>query len=123
MFHQGGPIDHSKHVPGKVSQTSAASECNASCIAGMALSHFIKLNNKLMKKDPNVVPKQSLLIILDIKSDVCMANNGNDTKHTINISRRMHSVKNVKEWKLHKTVRYERGLQLADIRTKNVGEY
>ena len=40
IFYQGGPIDHGTHVPGPVAQSSAESEYNAACTAGMALSHF-----------------------------------------------------------------------------------
>ena len=35
IFYQGGPIDHVIHVPGPVSQSSAESEYNAACPAGM----------------------------------------------------------------------------------------
>ena len=37
IFYQGGPIDHGTHVPGPVAQSSAESEYNAACNAGMAL--------------------------------------------------------------------------------------
>ena len=40
IFYQGGPIDHGTHVPGLVAQSSAKSEYNAACNAGMALAHF-----------------------------------------------------------------------------------
>ena len=40
IFYQGGPIDHVTHVPGPVAQSSAESEYNAECNAGMALAHF-----------------------------------------------------------------------------------
>ena len=40
IFYQGGPIDHGTHVPVPVSQSSAESEYNAACTAGMALAHF-----------------------------------------------------------------------------------
>ena len=40
ILYQGGPIDHGTHVPEPVAQSSAESEYNASCTAGMALSHF-----------------------------------------------------------------------------------
>ena len=36
IFYQGGPIDHGTHVPGPVAQSSAESEYNAACTAGMA---------------------------------------------------------------------------------------
>ena len=40
IFYQGGPIDHGTHVPGPVYQSSAETEYNAACTAGMALAHF-----------------------------------------------------------------------------------
>ena len=36
IFYQGVPIDHGTHVPGPVAQSSAESEYNAACTAGMA---------------------------------------------------------------------------------------
>ena len=59
---------------------------------------------------------------MDKKSDICMDNDGKDTKHTIQISRGMHFVKNGEECNLHKIVWCEGVLQLADIGTKNVRE-
>ena len=43
IFYQGGPIDHVTHVLGPVDQSSAESEYNAACTAGMDLAHFIML--------------------------------------------------------------------------------
>ena len=40
IFYQGGPIYHGTHVPVPVAQSSAESEYNAACTAGMALAHF-----------------------------------------------------------------------------------
>ena len=40
------------------------------------------LNNELINKYIDVVSGQSPLIILESKPDVCMDNNGKDTKHT-----------------------------------------
>ena len=54
IFYQGGPIDHGTHVPGPVAQSSAESECSASCTAGMALAHFRMLIHELLKKDPDI---------------------------------------------------------------------
>ena len=59
---------------------------------------------------------------MDSKSDVCMANNGNNTKHTSHNARRVHFVKNGKKFKMHRMEWCEGGLQLADIVTKNVEE-
>ena len=44
-----------------------------------------------------MVPKEALLIVLDRKSAMCMANNGKYTKHTRNIARRIHLVRNGKK--------------------------
>ena len=51
-----------------------------------------------------------------------MANNGKDKKHTRNIERRIHFVRNGEKCKMHKIEWCEGGLQLADIGTKNVSE-
>ena len=40
IFYQGGPIDHGTHFPVPVAQSSAESEYNAACTAGMTLAHF-----------------------------------------------------------------------------------
>ena len=45
IFYQCGLVDHVTHVPGTVSQSSAESEYNAACTAGMALAHFRVLIN------------------------------------------------------------------------------
>ena len=90
IFYQGGQIDHGTHVPGLVAQSSAESEYNAACTAGMALAHFRMLIRKLLNKDPDIVPEETPMIVLDSKSAMCMANNGKDTKHTRHIARRMH---------------------------------
>ena len=61
----------------------------------MALTHLRMLIHGLLKKDPDIAPEESPLIILDSKPDVCMSNNGKDTKHTMQIARR---IKFSKEW-------------------------
>ena len=69
-----------------------------------------------------MVPKEDPLIVLYSKSDICMAKNGKDTKHTRHIARRIHFVRNEEKCKMHKIDQYEGCLQLADIGTKNVSE-
>ena len=108
-----------KHVTGPVSHSSAESEYGGACTTGMALAQFRIINNELINKDPSVYPEQALLVLLDIKSSVCMTNNGKDTKHTREISRRMHLVRTVKDFNLQKTVWCEGGLKLVDIGTNN----
>ena len=62
------------------------------------------------------------MIVLDSKSDMCMAKNGKDTKHARHIARRMHFVRNGEKCKMHKIDWCEGGLQLVDISTNNVSE-
>ena len=122
IFYQGGTIDHGKHVPGPFSQSSAESEYNAACTAGMALSHFRMLIHKLLNKDPDIVPGEAPVIILDSKASKCMAKNGKDTKYTRHIYGRVYFGRNGEKCKIHKIEWCEGGLQLADIATDNVGE-
>ena len=88
----------------------------------MALAHFIMLVHELLNEDPDMVSKESPLIVLDSKSAMCMDKNGRDTKHTRHIARRMHFVRNGDKCKMHKRDWCEGGLQLADIGTKNVSK-
>ena len=97
IFYQGGPIDHCTHVPGPFSQSTVESDYNASCTAGMDPAHFRMLKTYLLNKYVYVAPEQATPIILDIKSDIFMAYNRNDTKHTIHIYIKMNLVRNGEE--------------------------
>ena len=88
----------------------------------MALAHFRMLVHELLNEDPDMVPNEASLIVLDSKSSMCMAKHGKDTKYTRHIARRMHFVRNGEKCKMHNIDWCERGLQLADIGTKNVSE-
>ena len=94
IFYQGDPIDNITHVSGPVSQQSSQSEYNEACTAGMALAHISELIHELLNKDPDIVPEDDPLIVFDSKSDMCMANNGKDTKHTRHIARIIYFVRN-----------------------------
>ena len=66
----------------------------------MALAHLRVLIYVLLNEDPDMVPEEAPLIVLDSKSAVCMAKNGKYTKHTRHISffsipYKMHSTCNV----------------------------
>ena len=82
-------IDHGTHLSGPVGQSSAESDHNAACTAGMDLAPFGILIDELFNKCSYVVPEEAPLIILDSKSAVFMAKNGKDTKHTGYIDRRL----------------------------------
>ena len=43
------------------------------------------LIHDFLNDDPDMVPKEALFIILDIKSAMCMAKNGKNTKHNRHI--------------------------------------
>ena len=59
---------------------------------------------------------------MDGNFSICMSKNGKDTKHTRQISRRVHFVSNGENFKMHKIYWCEGGLQLSDIVNNNVGE-
>ena len=80
------------------------------------------LVHELLNKDPDIVPEESPLIILDCKYAMCMVNNGKYTKHTIHIASIMHFIRNGYKCKMHKIDWCKGGLKLAEIGTKNVGE-
>ena len=77
---------------------------------------------ELLNKDPDIVPEEAPLIVLDSKSGMCMDKNGKDTKHPSNIARGLHFVRNGENCKMHKIDWCEGDLQLVDIATKNVGD-
>ena len=109
VFYQGGIIYHCTHVPVPVDQYSAENEYNSVCTAVLAPAHFRMINNELINRYPDVVPEQAPLIVLGIKSSACMDNNGEYTKHTIHISRRMNFVRNGEDLNLHKILWCEGG--------------
>ena len=55
---------------------------------------FLDINSLFLSKDPDKVPEDVPLIILDSKSAFCMARNGKDNKHTSHIARRVHFIRN-----------------------------
>ena len=79
-------------------------------------------SHELLNKDPDIVPEEATLIVLDSKSYMCVDNNVKDTKHTRHIARRTHLVRNGEKCKMQKIDWCEGGLQLSDIGTKNVSE-
>ena len=68
----------------------------------MALAHFRMLIHRFLNKDLDIVPEEDPLIILDRKSAVCMAKNGQDNKNTRHISIREYFVTNSDKCKTHK---------------------
>ena len=102
IFYQGGKINHGTHVPGPFNQSSAESEYNASCTAEMVLANFRMWIHKFLNKDPDIVPEEDPLIILNSKYAVFMDNNGKDTKHIRNIVRIIYFVGKDENCNMHK---------------------
>ena len=63
----------------------------------MALARFRMLFNELLNKDLDIFIEEAPLIVFYCKSDICMANNGKDTKHTRHTTRIIHFVRNGKK--------------------------
>ena len=80
IFYEGRKIDHGTHVPVPFSQSSVESEYNVACTAVVDLAHFRMIIHEFLNKDPEIVPEEAPLIVLDSKSAMCMAKNGKDTK-------------------------------------------
>ena len=58
----------------------------------MYLAYFRMLIHELLNNDPDIVPKEYPILILDSKSAVSIDNNGKDTKHTWNIAIKVNFV-------------------------------
>ena len=82
IFYQGGTIDHGANVQGPYAQSFSQSYYNEACTAGVALAHSRMLIHELLIKNPDIVPEEDHLIILDSKYTVCLYKIGKDTKHT-----------------------------------------
>ena len=57
-------------------------------------STFQDVNLWIVEQGSIYSSREAPLIILDSKSDMCMAKNGKDTKQKRHIERRLHSVRN-----------------------------
>ena len=75
-----------------------------------------------MNNDPDIVPEEAPLIVLDSKYAMYMAKNGKDTKQTRHIARIIYFVRNEEKLKIQKIDWCEGGLKLEDIGTKNFGD-
>ena len=76
----------------------------------MDLAHYRILIHEFLKRDPDIVPEEAHLVVLDSKSAMCMDNNGRDIKHTIHIAKIMNFVRNVEKCMMHRIDWCEGGL-------------
>ena len=58
------------------------------------MAHFRMSIHELLNKDPDIVPEEAPIIILDSKSSLFIYKNGKDTNHTRHITRIVHFVSN-----------------------------
>ena len=68
----------------------------------MDLKHFRMLIHEFLNNDPDNVPEEGTLTILDIKSTVCIAKNGKDTNNTSHMTIRVRLMRNSKKYKIHR---------------------
>ena len=68
----------------------------------MDLAHFRMLIHEFLNKDPDIVPEEASLIVLDSKYDICMAKTSKDNKHTRYFARMIHFVRNGEKCKIQK---------------------
>ena len=64
----------------------------------MSLEHYRILNNEFLNKNAYLVPEQAPLIILGIKSAVCMARNSKDAKYWFQMTLYKISLVNITKW-------------------------
>ena len=60
----------------------------------MYLPYLSMLIHELLNKYLYIVPEEDPIVILDSNSGICMASNGEATKHTRHIFRRVNFVRN-----------------------------
>ena len=120
IFYMGGVVDHSSNLPDPVALSSAESEYNQCCVAGMATTHLKMFLNELELKDCNDF-SSPVSIFLDNNSAIAIGTSFKDTKHTRHILRRYHYVReNVDAGRFALHWILSAG-QLADIGTKPLG--
>jgi hypothetical protein len=117
MMYMGGIMDHSSNLLDPVALSSAEAEYNEGCLAFMAASHLRVILAELEGvKEADLKP---MIIFFDSNSAIAMGKSYKDTKHTRQIMRRYHYVREgissnrfIMEW-------LRTGIQMADIGTKN----
>ncbi len=92
IFYMGGAVDHSSNLPDPVALSSAESEYNQLCVAGMATTHMNMFLNELELKDCDDF-SSPVSIFLDNSSVIAIGTSFKDTKHTRHILCRYHYVR------------------------------
>ena len=92
LTYMGGIVDHSSNIPDPVTLSTVEAEYNEGCVAFMAASHLRMLLCEFEGiEDADMAPTT---MFFDSKSAIAMGSSYKDTKHTRNIMRCYHYVRN-----------------------------
>ena len=120
---QGGPVDHSSHLPIPVAMSSGEAEYISAATACMRASHLRMLIYDLKylgtpRYDGDNSNYEPARIIIDNEAAICMAKCNKDTARNSLVARRFHYVRQGTALKEHKFEWIGTKYQLADILTK-----
>ena len=120
---QGGPVDHSSHLPIPVAMSSGEAEYISAATACMRASHLRMLTYDLRYLctkgyDGDKLNEKPARIIIDNEAAICMAKCNKDTAGNRHVARRFHYVRQGTVLKEHKFEWISSKFQLADILTK-----
>ena len=120
---QGGPVDHSSHLPIPVAMSSGEAEYISAATACMRASHLRMLTYDLKylcteSYDGDKLNQKPARIIIDNEAAICMAKCNKDTAGNRHVARRFHYVRQGSVLKEHKFEWISSKYQLADILTK-----
>ena len=120
---QGGPVDHSSHLPIPVAMSSGEAEYISAATACMRASHLRMLIYDLKhlsttNYDGDKLNEKPARIIIDNEAAICMAKCNKDTAGNRHVARRFHYVRQGTVLKEHKFEWISSKYQLADILTK-----
>ena len=120
---QGGPVDHSSHLPIPVAMSSGEAEYISAATACMRASHLRMLIYDLKylctpEYDGDKLNQKPAKIIIDNEAAICMAKCNKDTAGNRHVARRFHYVRQGTVLKEHEFEWIGSKFQLADILTK-----
>ena len=120
---QGGPVDHSRHLPIPVAMSSGEAEYISAAAACMRASHLQMLTYDLNylgtpKYDGVNLDYESAKIIIDNEAAICMAKCNKDTTGNGYVARRFHYVRQGTALKENEFEWIGTKYQLADILSK-----
>ena len=121
---QGGPVDHSSHLPIPVATSSGEAEYISAATACMRASHLQMIILYDLRHlctasyDEDKLNEKPARIIIDNEAAICMAKCNKDTAGNRHVARCFHYVRHSTVRKEHKFEWISLKYQLADILTK-----